>query len=153
VLFAGFSGIAVGVATLVIMWIIAYLGTSGTSFDFDPQGETGAFEKLLAIYLDLSKSIIGLAAGSIVLLVGSSAFRSSGRLPESFASPLFLLGLSIIWGILFMMFLALNYEDYRHHPNSPSYTRFRYARNQALGFAELLCFCIGYTWLIFAVTR
>jgi hypothetical protein len=118
--FVGFFGIATGLAVWVLTWVVAYWRTVGTSFDFDAQGEKGAFEKLLAVYVDLTKFILGLAAGGIVLLVGSSAFRSNGRLPESFASPLFLLALSIIYGILFMMFLVFNYEHYRHHPDSRS---------------------------------
>jgi len=139
VLFGGFFGIAVGLAILAVTWLVVYLRTKGTSFEFDAQGEQGAFEKMLATYLELAKFVLGLAAGSIVLLVGSSAFRANGRLPAAFASPLFLLGLSIVYGILFMTFLIFNYEHYRHHPG-PSYTRFRYVRNQALGFGSLLVF-------------
>ncbi len=95
--------------------------------------------------------MIGLASGSVVLLIGSSAFRASAHLPESFASPLFLLVLSIVYGIVFMVCLTLNYEQYRHRGNS--YSRFKYTRNQALGFGGLVCFCSGYGWLIFVVTR
>ena len=121
------------------------------TFDFDAQGEKGAFEKFLAVYLDLSKFLLGLASGSIVLLVGSSALRKSEHLPVSFASPLFLLTWSIFYGILFMIFLTTNYEAYRHK-TSP-YTRFKYTRNVAFGYSSLLCFCIGYIWLIFIVVR
>ena len=152
-LFDGFFGIAVGLAMLGITWLAIHLRTKGKAFEFDAEGEKGAFEKLLTTYLDLAKFVLGLAAGSIVLLVGSSAFRANGRLPSAFASPLFLLGLSIVYGILFMTFLIFNYEHYRHHPGSSSYSRFQYVRNQALGFAALFCFCVGYAWLIVAVTR
>jgi len=86
-----------------------------------------------------------LAAGSIVLLVGSLNFnQSSGRSLKPFASPLFLVAMSIIYGVLFMILLAVNYEHHLHHPNDPgSYTRFKYTRNQSLGFGALLCFCIS----------
>lgn len=150
-LFPGFFGIAVGVVLLLAMWLIASLNTKGSVFDFDPMGEKGAFEKLLTIYLDVAKLMIGLASGSIVLLVGSSALHSAQHSPDSFASPLFLLALSIVYGILFMVFLILNYEQYRHRHNS--YTRFKYTRNQAFGFAGLSCFCVGYGWLIVNVTK
>jgi hypothetical protein len=102
------------------------------NFNFEPPGEKGAFEKLLANYLDIAKVIIGLASGSIVLLVGSASFRSTARLSASFASPMCLLALSILYGVLFMVFEMLNYEDYRH--GTRPYTRFKYSRNLALGF-------------------
>jgi hypothetical protein len=152
-LFSGIWGITAGLLIFLITWLIVCLRTEGASFIFDVQGEPGTFEKLLAIYIDLAKFVLGLAAGSIALIVGLSASRSGGRLPESFAAPLFLLGLSIICGILFMVFLVLNYEHYRHHGNTASYTRFKYTRNQALGFGGLSCFCAGYVWLIVIATR
>jgi len=151
-LFSGLSGIFTGLATLAIVSLIAWVMTKGTAFDFDAQGEKGSFEKLLPVYLRLAEFILGLAGGSIVLLVGSSAFHAAGRLPWVFASPLFTLALSIIYGILFMVFLITDYEDYRHHPSSGSYTRFKYVRNRALGFSGLICFCVGYVWLIVIVT-
>ena len=118
------------------------------------QGQTGAFEKqLLPVYLRLAEFILGLAAASIVLLVGSSAFHAAGRLPWVFASALFVLALSNADGILFMVFLITDCEDYRHHPTSASYTRFKYVRNQALGYGSVGCFCAGYVWLIIVVTR
>lgn len=120
------------------------------NFDFEPPGEKGAFEKLLSHYLDIAKVVIGLASGSIVLLIGSAAFRSAGRLPASFASPLSLLALSILYAVFFMAFEILNFEDFRHRTRL--YSRFKYSRNIALGFGSLLCFCVGYMWLIFIVT-
>lgn len=152
-LFTRFSGIVVGAAVLIIMWLLACWETKGMRgpFDFDAQGESGAFEKLLATYLDILKFVLGLASGSIVLLVGSSALRKSEHLPSSFASPLFLLTISILYGILCMLFLTTNYEAYRH--KTAPYTRFKYTRNLALGYGSLSCFCIGYAWLSFIVTR
>jgi hypothetical protein len=79
---------------------------------------------------------------------------SSTRSLRSFASPLFLVAMSIIYGVFFMILLALNYEYHLHHPNDPhSYTRFQYTRNQSLGFGALVCFCISYMWLIAAATK
>lgn len=100
-MFNGFGGITTGLVLFGAIWLVAWLRTKGTSFEFDPQREKGAFEKILTPYLDLSKFILGLASGSIVLLVGSSAFHSSQHLLESFASPLFLLGLSVLYGVFF----------------------------------------------------
>ena len=142
----------VGMAVLVvIIGLLVYLGEKQGEYDFDVEGAPGEFEKRLAAYLDISKFMIGLASGSIVLLVGSSALHKSELLPSSFASPLVLLALSVLYGILFIVFLATDYEAYRH--KTSKYTRFKYTRNQALGYSSLFCFCIGYAWLIFIVTR
>ena len=137
---------------LPVIWLLAWLREKEEAFHFDAQGEKGAFEKLLAHYLDVAKFIIGLASGSIVLLVGSATFHQTGRLPASFASPLYLLALSIFYGVVFMTLMILDYENYRHNLQRNTYTRFKYARNQALGWSSLLCFCVGYAWLIVIVT-
>ena len=140
-----------------LTWLVVYLKSKGRPIVFDPGGKHGEFGKrLLPMYLDITKFVLGLAAGSIVLLVGSLNINHSNAADRSlrpFASPLFLVATSIIYGVLFMILLALNYEHHLHHPNDPrSYTLFQYTRNQALGFSALLCFCISYVWLIAAST-
>jgi len=54
-----------------------------------------------------------------------------------------------MYGVLFMVMRIFNYEEFLHHNN---YTRTRYVRNQALGFSALVCFCLGYLWLVFSVS-
>ncbi len=155
-MFPGFLGIAASLGVLAVVWLIVSLRTKGTSFRFDPGGVAGEFGRtLLPMYLDMAKFIMGMAAGSIVLLVGSSNFylQAGSRSLRSFTSPLFVVAMSIVYGVLFMTFLVLNYEHDRHHPDLNSYTRFKYVRNQALGFSSLACFCIGYWWLVFNATR
>ena len=152
-MFNGLGGILTGIVVFVVVWLLAWICTKGESFDFDARREKGAFQPLLSTYLDLTKFVLGLASGSIVLLVGSSAIHSTPRLPYTFASPLFLLAFSIIYGVLFMMWLTLNYEQYRAIRGESAYTKFRYTRNLACGYSALFCFCIGYTWLIWVVTR
>jgi hypothetical protein len=44
---------------------------------------------------------------------------SNGRFLKPFGSQLFLVAMSIIYGVLFMILLALNYEHHLHHPNDP----------------------------------
>lgn len=152
--FPGFSGLLVGWGTIALVWLLVNFRTQKHDFfHFDALGEKGAFERILPIYIRAAEFIIGLASGSIVLLVGSSALHANGRLPWFFASPLFVLSLSIVYGILFMVYETLDYESYRHDPERKSYNRTKYVRNQALGFGALLCFCIGYLWLIVIVTR
>jgi hypothetical protein len=152
-LFPGFPGVATAVGLFVAIWLLIYLRTKGQPVVFDPGNKHGEFGKrLLPMYLDITKFVLGLAAGSIVLLVGSLNFNQShARSLGSFASPLFLVAMSIIYGVLFMILLTLNYEHHLHQPNS--YTRFKYTRNQSLGFSSLLCFCISYMWLIAAATK
>jgi hypothetical protein len=105
------------------------------------------------MYLDIAKFVLDLAAGSIVLLVGSLNINQSNARPlRSFASPLFLVAMSTIYGVLFMILLVFNYERHLHDPDSRSYTRFKYTRNQSLGFSALACFCVSYIWLVVAAT-
>jgi hypothetical protein len=155
--FPGFPGIATAVGLFAGIWLFAYLKSKGRPAVFEPQGQHGEFGKnLLHIYLDIAKTVLGLAAGSIVLLVGAMNFSpaSSRRSLTAFASPLFLVAMSIIYGVLFMILLVTSYEHHLHHPNQPdAYTVLRYSRNQSLGFSALLCFCISYVWLIFDATR
>jgi hypothetical protein len=103
---------------------------------------------IFVVIWSIAKFIMGLAAGGIVLIIGSSALGFAKRLPESYASPLFLLAMSIFYGIVFMPILVLNYEAFKHHTSA--YSRMQYVRNQTLGFSALSCFCIGYGWLIWA---
>jgi hypothetical protein len=154
-LFPGFPGVATAVGLFALIWLIIYLKSKGEPVVFDPGGKHGEFGKrLLPMYLDITKFVLGLAAGSIVLLVGSLNFtQSNARSLKAFASPLFLVAMSIIYGVLFMIFLVLNYENHRNHPDANSYTRFKYTRNQAFGFSALACFCLGYTWLVVAASR
>ena len=147
-MFNGFYGIAVGIAVLIIIWPISYRMLGNEPFEFDAAGQPGTFEKQFAFYSDILKLILSLASASIVLLVG---LRKSEQLPPSFASPLFLLAMSIFYGIICMAYLASEYEGYRH--GKTTYTRFKYSKNLAFGNGSAICFFVGYAWLIFIVTR
>lgn len=149
-LFPGFSGLALAVGLLTLIWVVSYKTKKDATFNLDPKGVPGAFEPLLTRYVRASEFIIGLATSSIVLLVGSSAFRSAGHLPWTYASPLVLLAFCVMYGVLFMIFLIFNYENVQH--GNP-HTRFEYSRSEALGFSSLFCFCSGYVWLVLVVTR
>src|ERR1700675_3139038 len=117
-LFPGSPGVATAMGLFAFVWLIIYLRSKGQPVVFDPEGRHGEFGKrLLPMYLDITKFVLGLAAGSIVLLVGSLNFnQSSGRSLRPFASPLFLVAMSIIYGVLVMTMLALNYEYHLHDP-------------------------------------
>lgn len=146
----GWPGVVAGIGVFVLTWLILEILTPRIGgFTFEPF--EGFFDKILPIYLDIAKFIIGLAAGGIVLVIGSSALGSTKQLPQGYASPLFLLAVSVLFGIIFMPLLVLNYESFKH--NTSEYSRWQYIRNRALGYSSLACFCIGYGWLIWAATR
>jgi len=152
--FSGFYGALIGLFSFPVLWWIIYALIPKGPFDMDTDGEKGTFIPLLTMYVDITKFVIGLASTSIALLVGSSIYHTSGTsgsLLLSFVSPLFLLAFSIIWGVCFMPFIALDYEAYRH--NEKPYTRAKYSRNQALGFSSLICFALGYIYLILIIIK
>ena len=135
-----------------VIWAIRYLPRRKfTAYNIDPQGKPGAFEPLLQKYLRLGEFMIGLATGSIVLLVGSSVLHGKdGHLPWFYASPLLILAGSVVAGLSFMAWLILSYEEAQHgNPHTPK----GYTLSETLAFSSLAFFCIGYVWLIVVVTR
>jgi hypothetical protein len=151
-LFPGFIGIATVVVIPTIIWVIRYTPRrKKPPYNLDPQGKPGAFEPLLQKYLRLGEFMIGLATGSIVLLVGSSVLHGrDGHLPWFYASPLLILAASILAALIFMTSLILNYEEVQH--GNP-HTAKAYSLSETLGFSSLAFFCIGYVWLIIVVTH
>jgi|SRR5580704_97169 hypothetical protein len=146
----GTSGLLVGIALFLVIGAYNYFSLGPGPFNLDPMAKAGAFEPFLAKYIRLSEFVIGLATGSIVLLVGSSALHGqSGHLPWFYASPLLLLALCVVYGIAFISWLIYDYEEYQH--GNP-HTRPRYALSLTLGFSSLACFLVGYVWLVFSVT-
>jgi hypothetical protein len=149
--FSGFTGVILGPLVLAGIGAVSYLTKEYESYNLDPEAKPGAFEPLLAKYIRASEFVIGLATGSIVLLVGSSALHAQGgRLPWFYATPLLLLGWSVLYGVTFIVWLIHSYEEYQH--GNP-HTRRTYSISETLGFGSLLCFCLGYIVLIFQVTR
>ncbi len=148
---SGFSGIITSLVVPVLLWCVFYSQRKKIrAYNLDPQGRPGAFEPLLQKYLHLAEFTIGLATGSIVLIVGASFLHGKdGRLPWFYANPLLTLAGSVLAGIVFMAFLILSYEEVQH--GNP-HTAFAYAAIQTAGFTSLLLFIVGYVWLIVAVT-
>ena len=150
--FPGFTGIVLGLVFLAGLCVAFYFTKEHESYNLDPQGKAGAFEPLLAKYIRAAAEfIIGLATGSIVLLVGSAALHAqAGLLPWFYATPLLLLGWSVILGVAFIVWLIYSYEEYQH---GNQHTKVVYTVSQTLGFGSLVCFCVGYIVLVFMVTR
>src|SRR5882672_5272446 len=106
----GTCGFVVGLGLFLLVRYVADTRTpQGGKFAFEPNGVPGSFEPRLENYVRAVEYLLGLATGSIVLLVGSSAIHASGTLPWVFASPLIVLGFCVVYGVLFMVLLIFNY--------------------------------------------
>jgi hypothetical protein len=148
---AGITGVAGGPVIALVLGSVLYFSKKYKAYNLEPQNVPGAFEPFLLKYLRLAEFLVGLATGSIVLLVGSSAFHGQGgHLPWTYATPLILLAWCVLFGVLFMVWLILNYESHRH---GDTHTKLAYAISETLGFSSLLCFSCGYFWLILAVAH
>ena len=147
----GTSGLILGPTIFFFVGAGSYFTKEFERYNLEPGDIKGAFEPFLVKYLRVAEFIIGLATGSIVLLVGSSALHgSTGHLPWFYATPLVMLGWCVLFGLGFMVWLILNYEEHQH--GNP-HTKRGYALSETLGFSSLACFCVGYFWLITSVTR
>jgi hypothetical protein len=151
-MFVGFSGIITSVVIIAVISAICRKVTQKyPGYKLNPGGVPGAFDPFLQKYIRFAEFLIGLATGSIVLLVGSSALHNQGgRLPWFYASPLIILSASVLCGLAFMGWLILNYEEHSH---GTRHSPLRYAASLALGFSLVTLFGVGYFWLIFVVTR
>ena len=149
--FPGISGVVIGALAAATIAPISYKTKKFENYNLDPHNKAGAFEPFLPKYIRAAEFIIGLASGSIVLLVGSSALHApTGHLPWVYATPLILLCWCVLYGVAFMVWLIFNYEEHQH--GNP-HTRLAYTLSETLGFSSLLCFWLGYVWLVIAVTR
>ena len=149
--FPGFSGSLTSIGILAGMWFFRRATKKFPAYNLGPGGDPHAYEPIINRYIRLSEFMIGAASGSIVLIVGSSALHGQGgKLAWFYASPLILIAASVVYGIGFMACQILTYEEVLH--GNP-HTANNYALNETLGFSALLCFVIGYIWLIFASTN
>jgi cellulose synthase/poly-beta-1,6-N-acetylglucosamine synthase-like glycosyltransferase len=146
---SGVPGCLAALVIFSILYVIACVRIKPMHATFEPRG-LGSFEPILARYTRLSELVISLATGSIVLLGGSSIFRSGGKLPSTYGSPLVLLASSVVFAVLFLALCNYSYEEWQHHNN---YSHHRYRLNVALGFAALIAFAVGYVWLGFGLVH
>jgi hypothetical protein len=149
--FPGFSGSITSLAILALTWTFCRFTKKHATYNLGPGGDPRAYEPIMNRYLRLAEFTIGAATGSVVLIVGSSVFHGQGgRLPWFYASPLILIAASVVYGIGFMACQILTFEEVSH--GNP-HTANQYALNETLGFSSLICFIIGYIWLIFSTTN
>jgi hypothetical protein len=144
--FPGIGGVCFGVIIPIGLWLLFYFTKSKQTYSFDLEGKPGSFEPYMAKYLKMAEILIGLASGSIVLLVGSLSIRGqSGSLSPDYASSLFLFVFTVLYGLIYSVWIVRRYEDSQH---DGGLTRNSYALCETLGFSALLCFVGGYVWLI-----
>jgi hypothetical protein len=148
----GTSGATAALAIGLTVWGVTLKTVNDLSYTFEPRNPPRSFEPRLAGYMRATETLIGLATGSIVLLAGSSVLRSGGgRLPWLFASPMVMMGFSVIYALFFMGILNFFYEGFLHHRDS--YTAAKYRLITTLGFSALFTFAVGYIWLAFVVAN
>lgn len=149
--FSGFSGSIASVVIFGGLWTGCRALKKYDTYNLGPGGSPQAYEPILNRYLRLAEFIIGVATGSIVLIIGSSAFHGQGgRLPWFYGSPLVLIAFSVVYGIGFMVYQVTTFEDALH--GNP-HTAARYALNETFGYSSLICFIVGYIWLIICATN
>jgi hypothetical protein len=153
----GVRGCLAGFLIFGVCYFLAWLSISRGDYLFHPPNRNSdgnkepgylSFEPILSRYQRLTEFMVGLATSSIVLLAGSSVFRSGGKLPKVYGSPLVLLAMSVVWAVLFIAWVSYNYEAWLHRGE---YSHHRYRLSTALGFSGLLCFAVGYCWMGFAL--
>jgi hypothetical protein len=150
-LFPGSSGLLSSLAIGVVIWVTRRRVKEFDNYNLGPGGDAKAYEPILLRYIRLAEFVIGLATGSIVLIVGSSALRGQGgHLAWFYASPLILIASCVVYGIGFMAVQLVTMEEVLH--GNP-HTAFGYTLNETLGYSSLICFVLGYIWLVFAVTN
>jgi hypothetical protein len=148
--FPGVDGVCLGFAIPAGLWLLFFFTKSAQIYSFDLVDAPGSFEPYLAKYLKIAETIIGLASGSIVLLVGSFAIHGqAGGLSSSYASSLFMFVFTVLYGLIYSVWIVRRYEDSQHEGGL---TRSNYAICETLGFLALFCFVAGYVWLILSIT-
>jgi hypothetical protein len=114
------------------------------------------FEPIMERYMDFAKTIIGLAAGSITLLIGILGFllkdvsaTVAGRI--DMGPPIICFCFCILYLVLFLGSLTACFESYLVNPTS--YTPFWYSLNISLAYSGVLCLTLGYFWLSTSVAK
>lgn len=102
---------------------------------------TGTFQPMLKLYLDLTKLLITLAAASIT-------FGGINSQVKGIFAAKVILAATIVLGVLFCAAVLYRYDEYQQ--NVHSYTRWWYCTVEALAFATLANFFVGYfVWAIY----
>jgi hypothetical protein len=110
-------------------WIVSF---TPNGVPFDPRHDR---------YQKVAEVVTTLASASVVFIPGSKL----AVYPHLSSFALVLLGLTVLYCVLFMALLALFYEKFLY--DNLSYKPWKYGLINALGFAALSCFGIAYVAL------
>lgn len=130
--FPGFRGVVCSIIVGTGVWLFCRQTKHFETYNLGPGADAKAYEPILGRYIRLAEFMIGLATGSIVLIVGSSSlYGQGGHLPWFYASPLILMASCVVYGIGFMAAQLVTLEEVLH--GNP-HTAFSYVLNETLGY-------------------
>jgi hypothetical protein len=165
-IFKGFnSSIWHALWVLLTVWVGVFLWAffslkKGHHYFFDPKHNTdsklegtGDFEPHAKRYQDLARLAITLSAAVIAFLINilandkgtTTAFVQKIQLVAPIVVGYF--GSCIALLIVFMVVQTVHYEEYCHSPDHDTYTRWKYALNQSVGWTGFISFILGFVWL------
>jgi len=152
---------------VVATYVSSYLTIGPGPFEMDPGGEPKAFEEHLKRYQSLFQLIVTLSTATVAflvnLLIGISDDKPrniySHRLEAACPFTVLVLGASVIFALLFIIFENLAYEAYSEYLQTRNrstnttrqspYSRRWYAANLSFGYTSLLLFLWAYGFLAF----
>jgi hypothetical protein len=117
------------------------------------QGEGGDFSQHWSHYEGLAKLVVTLSAGALAFLISTVSNQRpplsqfSQRLTDVTPIVVGFFGASILFLILFLLWMAYRYEDYCHTANHDSYRAWQYAMTVSLGVMGFVAFVCGFGWL------
>jgi len=115
--------------------------------------EGGEFADHWSHYESLAKLAITLSAGAVAYLINTIANQKPPFIPFSQkltdVAPIVVgfFGASILFLIMFLLWMAFWYEDYCHHAEHNSYRAWKYALSVSLGLMGYISFVFGFGWL------
>jgi energy-converting hydrogenase Eha subunit A len=152
-------------------YLLSYLTIGKGPFEMDPGGEPKAFEEHLKRYQGLFQLLITLSTATVAFLVnfliGISEEKPrnvySYQLEAACPFAILVLGFSVIFALLFIVFENLAYEAYSEYLQAKAkntnstrkspYSRPWYAANLSFGYSSLLLFLTGYGFIAFRLLR
>ncbi len=159
------STVIIGACIFLAFYFAFYWPRRKLTFDFDPGGRYGEFEKHAERYQSLARLMLTLSSASVAFLINflvnvapDAKNRNSYSLKLESASPrtIALLCLSATCALGFLLCQNLFYEDYVHSKYSENparsretYTGARYALTLTLAGAGLAFFFFAFMFLAF----
>ena len=144
----------------MLLYVVCWLTTKPGPYALDPNDAgsgasrgRGTFEPHNKNYMEVARTVIGLASASIAAVV-VLFFRTDRQLlglQQRIALPLVFFAGSVVFGTAFVALLSWRYETYCHRPES--YTRGWYCVIRSLGFSMLADLAIAYVVFVWAVLQ